>query len=109
MTGGWPVLADVRSWLRLQPDPAEDAVIDQCRQAAIWYGIGRTNGQWPTDTVTLPNAVFQACVMDAGRIYRRRDSLDGTIAWGDMGVVRVGRADPDVERLYALYSPVVFS
>jgi hypothetical protein len=110
MAGGiWPKLADVRSWLRLAPDAAEDAVIDQCRLAAIAYGIGRTGSQWLADTTTLPDAVFQACVMDAGRIYRRRDSLDGTIAWGDMGVVRVGRADPDTERLYALYAPLVFS
>jgi hypothetical protein len=107
--GGWPRLADVRSWLRLQPDAAEDAVIDQCRTAAIAYGVSRTGSQWLSDTTTLPDAVFQACVMDAGRIYRRRDSLDGTIAWGDMGVVRVGRADPDVERLYGLYAPLVFS
>jgi hypothetical protein len=121
-SGNWPRLADVRSWLRLAPDPGEDAVIDQCRLAAIAYGIERTTraltlsdgtvtyvSPWPSDTTILPDALFQACAMDAGRIYRRRDSLDGTIAWGDMGVVRVGRADPDVERLYGLYAPLVFS
>lgn len=104
----WPKLADVRAWLRLQPDPSEDAVIDMARTAAIDYGYHKTGEQWEPDSSDVPQAVFQACVMDAGRIYRRRDSLDGTVAWGDMGAVRVGRADPDTERLYALYAPLVF-
>jgi hypothetical protein len=106
---GWPRLADVRTWLRMQPDPTEDVVIDQARMAAVDYGVNRMSGRWPADTDEwLPDAVWQAARMDAGRIYRRRDSLDGTVAWGDMGAVRVGRTDPDVERLYALYAPLVF-
>jgi Phage gp6-like head-tail connector protein len=107
-TGSWPTLADVRAWLRLQPDASEDAVIDMARTAAIDYGINRTGEKWPVEATDVPDAVSQACTMDAGRIYRRRDSLDGTVAWGDMGAIRVGRADPDVERLYALYAPLVF-
>jgi hypothetical protein len=104
----WPKLADVRSWLRMQPDAAEDALIDAARVAAIDYGVNRTGNRWPVDAADVPDAVARAAVMDASRIYRRRDSLDGTVSWGDMGVVRIGRADPDVERLYTLYAPVVF-
>ena len=47
--------------------------------------------------------------MEAGRLYRRRDSVDGTIGWGDMGVVRVGPKDPDIETLIAPYLNVVFA
>ena len=36
--GTWPKLADVRSWLRMQPDPAEDQLIGASRVAAIDYG-----------------------------------------------------------------------
>lgn len=104
----WPKLADVRTWLRKQPDPAEDSVIDAARVAAVDYGILRTGNQWAIDADDVPAAVVQAATMDAGRIYRRRDSIDGTVSWGDMGAIRIGRADPDTERLYALHAPLVF-
>jgi hypothetical protein len=108
MAAGWPKLADVRTLLRLQPDPTEDAVIDTARSAAISYGVARVNAAFPSDATYVPDECFEAALLDAARIYRRRDSLDGTIVWGDAGAIRVGRADPDVERLYALVGPVVF-
>jgi hypothetical protein len=121
MAAGWPKLADVRTVLRLQPDPTEDAVIDSARLAAIDYGVKRTSRRvhnadgtvsivppYPPDVDELPDALYEAALLDSARIYRRRDSLDGTVAWGDMGAIRVGRADPDVDRLYATVGPVVF-
>ena len=108
MAAAWPKLADVRSWLRMQPDPTEDGIIDTCRVAAINYGIVRTGNQWAIDAVDVPDEVVQAAVMDSAHLYRRRDSLDGTIAWGEMGAIRVGRSDPDVERAYDHYAPMVF-
>jgi hypothetical protein len=108
MATTWPTLPQVRAWLRLQPNDAEDLVIDQARLAAIDYGMGRTGNVWDVDAVTVPYAVAMAATMDASRIYRRRDSIDGTIQWSDGGAVRIGRADADVERLYAGYAPVVF-
>ena len=104
----WPTLPQVRAWLRLQPNDAEDLVIEAARVAAIDYGIGRTGNRWATDAVDVPNGVAMAATMDASRIYRRRDSIDGTILWGEGGAVRIGRADADVERLYGTYAPVVF-
>jgi hypothetical protein len=89
--------------------------------AAIGYGVTRTTQRqynadgtismvppYPADVAELPDALYEAALLDSARIYRRRDSLDGTVAWGDMGAIRVGRADPDVERLYATVGPVVF-
>jgi len=125
MANGWPSIPDVRSWLRLQPDATQDAVIDDCRKAAIDYAVQRftvrtyvTNPdgtvsvtyvpQWDTDAGTVPDAIWQACRMHAGKLYRRRDSVDGTIGFGDAGAIRVGRFDADVEALYGQYSPVVF-
>jgi Phage gp6-like head-tail connector protein len=98
----WPTLKEVRTLLRLQPDDTEDGVIQSALAAAIAYGIGRTNNQWAADATDLPDNAHEACLIDAARIYRRRDSLDGTIGWGDAGAIRVGRFDPEVDRLYAL-------
>ena len=106
----WPTLPEVRKVLRLQPDATEDAVLQSALAAAIDYGNRRTNYQYPPPVSdgSLPDAAYQACLIDAARLYRRRDSLDGTVAWGDAGAISVGRTDPDVERLYASLGPVVF-
>jgi len=111
----WPTLPEVRAFLRLQPDAAEDAIIEQCRLAAIDYGISRFgtdpttgNDVYPIDTTTLPDTARQACQMHAARLYRRRDSIDGTIWGGDAGAIRVGRIDPDIDAMYAQHAPLVF-
>jgi hypothetical protein len=103
----WPTLKEVRSILG-KVDTNDDALIDSARLAAIDYGMGKTAGRWPLDSDMVPECVHEACLLDSSRIYRRRDSLDGTIGWGDAGLVRVGRADPDVERLYSLVAYMVF-
>jgi hypothetical protein len=122
----WPALKEVRSFLRLQPDADQDAVIQTALAAATAAGVKRMgfvitvvdNGdgtmtrtytpRYPPDTADLPDSAHQACVMHAGRLYRRRDTVDGTLGFGDMGVVRVGRFDADIEFLYALDAPLVF-
>jgi hypothetical protein len=92
----------------MQPDATEDAVIDMARAAAITYGVNRTSHQWEVDANDVPDNVFLAATMDSARLYRARDSTDGTIAWGDAGAMRVGKLDPRVEALYGQVSPVVF-
>ena len=108
----WPTLQDVRRLLRLAGgDANEDAVITSALNAAIGYGNARLNYKYPIppyDDGLLPDAAYQACLLHSARLYRRRDSLDGTIAWGDAGAIRVGRVDPDVDMLYATLGPVVF-
>jgi hypothetical protein len=116
----WPTLPEVRAFLRLQPDAAEDAIIENARQAAIDYGIARYGkvddgtgtgtlvDRYPIDTTTLPATGHQAATMHAARLYRRRDSIDGTIWGGDAGAIRVGRIDPDIDALYAQHAPMVF-
>ena len=110
----WPDLKAVRSFLRQDPDAAQDALIDAARTAAIDYGqqrLGRDllTGElrYPTDTTTLPDACYQACLIHASRLYRRRDSLDGTVWFGD-GAGRIASRDPDVREMYDVYAPVVF-
>jgi len=111
----WPTLPEVRAYLRLQADPKEDAIIDQARNAAIEYGVRRFgkdattgNDLYPVDTTDLPESARQACQIHAARLYKRRDSVDGTIGFGDLGAIRVGRVDADVEALYAQRARMVF-
>lgn len=99
----WPELADVKGLLRLRTaDQLEDPIIGSALAAAIDYVDGRTGHRFTdpaTGAVDVSAKAFEATLLLAARLYRRRDSLDGTIGWGDMGVVRVGRVDPDVEAL----------
>jgi len=107
----YPTLKEVRALLRLQPDPNEDGFITTALVAAIDYCNRRTNYRYPIppyDDGSLPDAAHEACLLHAARLYRRRDSLDGTLAFGDMGIVRVGRFDPDIDAMYAAIGPMVF-
>jgi hypothetical protein len=119
----WPALKDVRTFLRRQVDPVEDAVIDVARLAAIDYGVRRlgsitvvyadgsttTAPTYPADTTDLPDVIAHAATIHAARLYRRRDSVDGTLGFGDAGVIRVGRFDADIEAAYSVVGPVVFA
>ena len=46
-----------------------------------------------------PIQVTQACVIQAGRIFKRNDSFLGVAGFGDLGAIRVGKVDPDVAML----------
>jgi hypothetical protein len=100
---GWPTLDDVKGLLRLRTaDPLEDPIIEAALRASIEYVDGRTGGRFTdpqTGALKVSAKGFEAACLMAARLYRRRDSLDGTIGWGELGVVRVGRVDPDVEAL----------
>ena len=50
---------------------------------------------WPS----VPTAVRQATILLAMRQFKRYDSPTGVMGFGDLGVMRVGRVDPDVEKL----------
>jgi hypothetical protein len=55
---------------------------------------------WPG----IPDAVREATIFQASRLFTRRDSPLGVAGFGDMGAMRVSRfVDPDVEMLLAPY------
>lgn len=50
---------------------------------------------WPA----IPENVELACQIQAGRLFRRKDSPDGVTATSEWGPIRVARLDPDVKEL----------
>lgn len=58
---------------------------------------------------SIPTAIKQAAVILASRIFKRNDSPLGVAGFGDLGVVRVSRLDPDVESLVSPYRKVRFA
>ena len=60
----------------------------------------RVTGVWGWDKP--PTAIRQATIILASRHFKRYDSPLGVAGFGDLGAIRVGRVDPDVE---ALISP----
>jgi len=54
----------------------------------------------------VPIAIRQATILAALRAYKRYESPTGVLGFSDMGVVRIGRLDPDVERLVSPYRKV---
>lgn len=57
----------------------------------------RVTGVWGWTSVPTP--VVQATIILASRLYKRNDSPLGVAGFGDIGVIRVGSYDPDVEKL----------
>jgi len=56
---------------------------------------------------SVPVAVKQAAVLLSMRQFKRFDSPLGVAGFGDIGVMRVGRVDPDVEALLMPYKKVI--
>lgn len=52
---------------------------------------------------SIPTDVKQACNLLAIRQFKRYDSPLGVAGFGDIGVVRVSRVDPDIEALLGPY------
>jgi hypothetical protein len=47
----------------------------------------------------IPDEVTEATLIQASRLYKRKDSPEGITGSAELGVVRLGRTDPDVYEL----------
>lgn len=47
----------------------------------------------------IPPAVEEACILRAANLFKRKEATFGVAGFGEFGVVRIGRADPDVVAL----------
>lgn len=82
-----------------------------------WPGVGgsaisgrthliRVTGTWGWPAV--PAMVKQACRLQTARVLKRQESSLGVAGFGEFGVVRVSRIDPDIDSMlqpYKLLSP----
>ena len=107
----WLDVADVKAQLRIGGvDTADDELVTRCA-AAVEPQVQRARpDMWPAVTpadvapVYAPDAeVYQAAVMLAARLVRRRNSPGGIETFGE-SVTFVSRYDPDIAR--ALHSGV---
>ena len=57
----------------------------------------------------IPAAIKQATILASLRAYKRYESPTGVLGFSDIGVVRIGRLDPDVERLVQPYRKIRFA
>lgn len=51
----------------------------------------------------VPDEVNEACILRAAAIFKRKEAVFGVAGFGDFGVVRIGRRDPDVMELLHPY------
>ena len=58
---------------------------------------------------SIPSAIKQATILSSLRAYKRYESPTGVLGFSDMGVVRIGRLDPDVARLIDPYRKIRFA
>ena len=59
---------------------------------------------WPA----VPAMIKQACRLQVARIMKRQESPTGIMGFGEFGVVRISRLDPDIEAMlqpYKMLSP----
>jgi hypothetical protein len=54
----------------------------------------------------VPTDIKQATILLAMRQFKRYDSPLGVAGFGDLGVIRVGRIDPDIESLIMPYKKI---
>lgn len=107
----WPTVDDLARWVNVViPTPDETALLEQIVAVvpdAVRQYCDRPFDE-PSDLDDVPPNVAEAALLWEGRLWQRRNSLDGTLGFGDSGIARVGGRDPDVDRLLAPYkrSPV---
>ncbi|MFI5755625.1 phage gp6-like head-tail connector protein [Streptomyces sp. NPDC051569] len=91
-TGAWTALTDYES----SPDNALLRGRPITALSGAWWGAGRirvtARWGWPQ----VPDEIREAALIQAARLYRRKDSPEGVTGSAEWGVVRLSRRDPDV-------------
>jgi len=111
---------DIVSLTSLKTSTGADGVFD-VTWTSTDYQLEPLNGVvsgGPTATVqvegtfgfsSVPTAIKQATVILGSRIFKRNDAPLGVTGFGDLGVIRVGRVDPDVEAMVSPWKRMRFA
>ena len=104
---------DVLEWLvsstgaTVPPTSPEDEALLGRVVGAVIAHIAHTH-ELPAD-VEQADDWDQAHIMQAARLWDRRNTPNGIGGFGDFGAVRISRLDPDVAELLAPYRIIAFS
>jgi hypothetical protein len=95
----WPDLTEVTEGIGTTNVSDADE-IQRCLDAAVAYLTYRCAITLDeSDVPIVTDDVRRACVMLTARLFSRRNSPEGAAGFGDFGVVRVTRIDPDIEAM----------
>jgi hypothetical protein len=97
----WPDISEALAALGTI-NPGDQLEVERCLEAAIAYLTYRCTIALDTEdppAPIVPADIRRACVMLTGRLFSRRNSPEGAAGFGDFGVVRVTRIDPDIEAM----------
>lgn len=83
------------------------AIGDYAFPTAMGEATVRVEGTFGFSAV--PTAIKQATVILGSRIFKRNDAPLGVTGFGDLGVIRVGRVDPDVEAMVMPWKRMKFA
>jgi hypothetical protein len=72
------------------------------RLQRLWWAPGpfsrvRVTARWGWPAI--PDEIEQAALIQATRLYRRKDSPEGVLGSAEWGAIRLSRVDPDVQAL----------
>lgn len=102
---------ELRAWSSVTAaDGATAEAIDEVVAATNAAIASRVRDDtYDTDAASWPAAVHTAALVQGARWLKRRGSPEGVAGFGDLGIVRVGALDPDVEQLLSPWLRLVFA
>lgn len=87
--------ADVSTWGKFPLPTGDELTLLELCIAAV---TDHVSDHYVVST-PLSDRQSLAITMQSARLWRRRDTPEGVIAFEDLGAIRVSRMDPDVEQL----------
>lgn len=97
----WPDIPDYRNWARVPDGVDDDAIADAL--AAVQDAIRMRCPCLFGPTPFVPDSAYQAALLWTSRLLARRNSPEGVVGVGDMGVATIAGYDRDVQRLLSPY------
>ncbi|MFE7094620.1 head-tail connector protein [Streptomyces erythrochromogenes] len=108
------VFTDITASVEAEPTDALDEgrpVTSLLHLGGVWPRGGaqrvRITARWGWPAI--PPEIAQATLLQASRLYKRKDSPEGVMGSAEWGVVRVARIDPDVQALIRTFVLPVFA
>ncbi len=100
----WPAADDLEAWLRI-PEGSDTAARDVALAGAKSQIAARTI--YAESSGTIPDALRMACLLQASKLYHRRNTPDGVQGNAEFGLIRTNRFDGDVVTLIEPFLEVV--